>query len=343
MPEEKTVFISYRRSVSTDAARALFLDLRYNGYDVFLDVDSINSGQFERIILRQIEARAHFVLILTPGTLERCIEPDDWLRREIEHAMDQQRNIVPLFVSSFTFTGMDQYLTGKLANLPRFNGLNVPHDYFEEAMTRLMTRFLKQPVYGAIAPTPISDQPAVQQKIEAVVAQSAPTQEELTAEEYFNRARQMRKDGDLAAALADYNEAIRLNPKDTEAYNSRGITRHQMGDLDAAIADYGEALRLKPQNALAYCNRGEAYFAQGKFAEALENFQIAYNLRPSTSFARCQLALTYHALGEKERALMIWRRLTVQNQQYYDADWVGKELEWSPPLIEAARQLIAEL
>ena len=168
--EHKTVFISYRRNVSAFIARAVFQDLRANGYDVFMDVENIDSGQFDTIILRQIEARAHFVVILAPGTIERCVEPDDWLRREIEHAIDTQRNIVPLLVNDFTFGGTEQYLTGKLVELPRFNGLEVPHNYFDAAMERLRTRFLKQPVYGAITPAPLADQPLVQQKIAAAVA-----------------------------------------------------------------------------------------------------------------------------------------------------------------------------
>ena len=162
----------------------IFLDLRANGYDVFMDVESIDSGAFDTILLNQIEARAHFVLILTPGTVERCAELGDWLRREIEYAMDMQRNIVPLFISGFTFQGTDQYLTGKLAGLSRYNGVEVPHNYFEAAMDRLRTRFLKQPVYGTVKPAPASDQPTVERKIEEVAAQPAPTEEELSAEEY---------------------------------------------------------------------------------------------------------------------------------------------------------------
>ena len=42
--EEKTVFISYRRNVSAFVARAIFMDLREHGYDVFMDVESIDSG-----------------------------------------------------------------------------------------------------------------------------------------------------------------------------------------------------------------------------------------------------------------------------------------------------------
>ncbi len=172
--EHKTVFISYRRSVASFIARAVFMDLCEHGYDVFMDVENIDSGHFDKIILNQIAARAHFVLILAPGTVERCSEPDDWLRREIEYALDNQRNIVSLFVNGFTFNGTDQYLTGKLSELRHFNGLNVPHDFFEEAMERLRSRFLKQPTYGDITPAPVEDQAVVEQKIEQVSQVAAP-------------------------------------------------------------------------------------------------------------------------------------------------------------------------
>jgi hypothetical protein len=57
---QPTVFLSYRRNVSAFIARAVFLDLRQHGYDVFMDVESIDSGQFDMIILNQIAARGHF-------------------------------------------------------------------------------------------------------------------------------------------------------------------------------------------------------------------------------------------------------------------------------------------
>ena len=153
MPDvEKTVFISYRRDVAKHLARAVFEDLRAHGYDAFMDVESIGSGTFDTIILDEIASRAHFVVILTPGSLERCTEPGDWLRREIEHAMDSQRNIVPVLGDSFSFEGAEPYLTGELSQLKRYNALTVRHDYFNEAMEKLRSRFLVlQPskTYGA--------------------------------------------------------------------------------------------------------------------------------------------------------------------------------------------------
>ena len=121
---EKTVFISYRRT-DVYTALAVYESLKNEGYDVFFDYRSISSGDFEQIIHSNIRARAHFLLILTPTALDRCNEPGDWLRHEIEIAMDEKRNIVPLFFKGFQFRdpAVAEMLTGKLKNLSRYNGL----------------------------------------------------------------------------------------------------------------------------------------------------------------------------------------------------------------------------
>lgn len=161
---EKTIFISYRRA-DVYTALAVYENLKNQGYDVFFDYRSISSGDFEQIITSNIRARAHFLLILTPTALDRCNEPGDWLRREIELAIDEKRNIVPLFFKGFRFggssksgiskwlpVGKPEVLTGKLGNLPRYNGLNVHEDYFEEAMTRVRTEFLSKPLDTVLHP-----------------------------------------------------------------------------------------------------------------------------------------------------------------------------------------------
>ena len=99
---EKTVFISYRRT-NQFVALAIFKDLTARGFDVFFDYNSIKAGDFEQIILGEIEARGHFLIVLTPSALERCQEPGDWVRREIEHALHHKRNIVPLTFEGFDF------------------------------------------------------------------------------------------------------------------------------------------------------------------------------------------------------------------------------------------------
>ncbi len=235
--EHKTVFISYRRNAASFPARAIFQDLRDHGYDVFMDVESIDNGQFDTIILKQIEARAHFLLVLAPGTVERCIEPGDWLRREIEHAIDHGRNIVPLLINGFSFKGSDKYLTGKLSELSRYNGIEVSHNYFDEAMDRLRTRFLKRPVYVMATIDEEETEPVVP---EAPAKARTP----ISVTDFANRAYERLLNGDFDGAVVDYSAAIRLNPRYVDAYYNRGIARAALGDARGALADYQAYLDL---------------------------------------------------------------------------------------------------
>jgi hypothetical protein len=79
----KTVFISYRRSVHKHLSLLLFKDLRARGFDTFRDSDTMGAGEFDKIILNQIAARTHFVVLLSYGTLDRCSQQpaakDGWL------------------------------------------------------------------------------------------------------------------------------------------------------------------------------------------------------------------------------------------------------------------------
>ncbi len=72
--------------------------------------------------------------------------------------------------------------------------------------------------------------------------------------------------------MADYDEAIRLNPADATAYNNWGVVRYVQGDLVGAVADYDEAIRLNPEYATAYTNRGLARYDQGDLVGAMADY-----------------------------------------------------------------------
>lgn len=167
--EQKSVFISYRRNLSKHLARSIYQDLRANGWDVFLDVDTIDSGDFDRIILNQIGARAHFILLVSPGALERCAEPGDWVLREIEEAVRLERNIVPILEEGADFSQEIRYLPDDLrAAVSKKNALPLLHFYFEDGMTKLRERFLR--VSAAIMTTtpPAEEQTEAQRRLAAV-------------------------------------------------------------------------------------------------------------------------------------------------------------------------------
>ena len=273
----RTVFISYRRSTSQDLARSIFMDLRANGWDAFFDVNTIDSGMFDRIILNQIAARAHFVLVLSPGALERCANEGDWLRREIEEAIRLNRNIVPVMKEGFSFETEKQFLPDSIKDLPRFNTLRVPHDYFDEATEKLRNRFLKQPFYGEIVPTPTQEAAIVEQRIAVAVR----SHEIMTAIDYFNRGNLRYNKKDYDGAIVDFTEAIHLDSKFAEAYVNRGLAREYTQDGEGAITDYSEAIRLDPENvASAYNNRGLVREERGDLEGAITDYSEAIRLDP---------------------------------------------------------------
>jgi len=170
---EKTVFISYRRA-DGPWALAIFQDLTQHGYDVFIDYAGIASGNFESAILENIKARAHFLVLLTPTALERSGDPEDWMRREIEAALDNRRNIVPLMLEGFDFAtpAIATQLTGKLVELKKYNGLEIPSArFFSSEMERLRNKFLNVEVDAVLhRASDSAQQTATEQKDKATKA-----------------------------------------------------------------------------------------------------------------------------------------------------------------------------
>jgi tetratricopeptide (TPR) repeat protein len=128
---------------------------------------------------------------------------------------------------------------------------------------------------------------------------------------HTNRGVERKRSGDLDGALADYAEAIRLNPDDPFAYNNRANTRRDKGDLDGAIADYTEALRVDPGYTAAYVNRGMVHERKGDVEKARADYEAALarppkygNGRGGQEMARrrlAALATKSHRTGTAER------------------------------------------
>lgn len=84
--------------------------------------------------------------------------------------------------------------------------------------------------------------------------------------------------GDVDAAIADYSEALRINPHYYLAYFDRGNARQERGDLDGAVADFTAAIAVLPADPKAYNNRGWAREAAGDLVGAAADYARALEL-----------------------------------------------------------------
>jgi lipoprotein NlpI len=122
------------------------------------------------------------------------------------------------------------------------------------------------------------------------------------AHAFYNRGNAHSAKGDHAAAIADYDEANKLAPKNAQIYNNRGTARSDAGETDRAIADFSAAIKQDKRFASAYFNRANAHAAKGETKQALADYSdaIRFNRRNVNAYiARGALLL---AAGETASA-----------------------------------------
>ena len=102
------------------------------------------------------------------------------------------------------------------------------------------------------------------------------------AEAYFYRGLSKYKLNDLNGGLADYDKAIELEPsKNPWYYLNRGFIKSDLKDDTGEIADYDKAIELDPGFANAYYVRGIFKVDQGSFEDAQKDFDKAIELDPT--------------------------------------------------------------
>ena len=110
--ENFDVFVSYRRSDGKDIARILNLAFKNAGYRCFLDYNDLEGGIFGKKLENAVLDAPVFVMVLTNDYFARCTQEGDWVRREIELALDNDKIIVPLNYDA-VLNGVPDYLDEK--------------------------------------------------------------------------------------------------------------------------------------------------------------------------------------------------------------------------------------
>ena len=101
---------------------------------------------------------------------------------------------------------------------------------------------------------------------------------ELNARDYYTRGIARYLEDDVDGAIADFTEAIRLDPQLAAAYVSRGVAQD---DPAKALVDYSAAIRVNPEYIQAYYNRGLLRGASGDYAGAISDFTQVLQRQPS--------------------------------------------------------------
>jgi tetratricopeptide (TPR) repeat protein len=107
-------------------------------------------------------------------------------------------------------------------------------------------------------------------------------------------------------AIEDFNDAVRIDPGNSKAFAGRGVAFQFKGGDDSserAISDWTEALRIDPGNADVLENRARIYMIQRNYDGMIADYGALIRLDPQNDWAFQQRAYAYRHKGELDRAL----------------------------------------
>lgn len=108
---------------------------------------------------------------------------------------------------------------------------------------------------------------------------------------------------DFAAALADMDQAIKLQPRATGLYINRAYLRHELDDYFGAMADYDYALQLEPLNQAALFNRSLLAMEVSDYQRAVDDLSKILQINPNDTHSRYNRAVAYGDLKQYQNAI----------------------------------------
>lgn len=119
---------------------------------------------------------------------------------------------------------------------------------------------------------------------------------------FRNRCGIRYTNGDYEQALADCNQAAKMDPQSAILYNRRGLIWYQKGDMGRAIVDYDQAIRINPQHSIAFNNRGLAFATKKEYDRAIRDYDQAIRFDPNYARAIHNRGLARRANGDSAGA-----------------------------------------
>ncbi len=122
----------------------------------------------------------------------------------------------------------------------------------------------------------------------------------------------------MAAAIADYEKTIEIDPKYADAYNGAAyLIAKTDGDLEKALKYVNKALELEPGAESKLDTQGFVYYKMGDYQNALKIFSAL--LDDGYTYAYYGRGLVYEALGETENAISDYRRSWMKTPRIFKA------------------------
>lgn len=113
------------------------------------------------------------------------------------------------------------------------------------------------------------------------------------AEEHYQRGNTFDENGYSERAVAEWQEAVHLDPDHAGAHYNLGIAYADEGETALAINEFREVTRLDPFDPDARRELAEVYLEAGHSADAIDQLRQILNIAPGNGEAAHRLAEIY--------------------------------------------------
>ena len=266
--KDTDIFISYRRVDGRDIARSIQLALGKEGFEhVFFDYSSMREGLFNEQIITAINNCKDYILVLSPQSMLRCGDPEDWVAKELQTAIEAGCKIIPVQINE-PFDAWPQDFPKKFNFIKQIEFLTLRTDeYFPDSIRRLIGWLDSKPT-------------RIQEKQDSFTLNIHVDE---TCELYVNGTKIRKVKGGKTAVLTElkrgqtYNlkfaSLAQRNSKQEVTYVCPNDTT-QTGDVSISFVEARrqQQLKIKQQRIASAQAKEQAYQQQGRLMQACEYY-----------------------------------------------------------------------
>jgi len=117
-------------------------------------------------------------------------------------------------------------------------------------------------------------------------------------------------------AISYFEEAIKLNPNFSEAYNNLGNTKKRVGKIDEAISCFKKAIKLKENNIEAYFNLANIYKENKYFNELIKIYEKILSFNKNDIKTLYNLGSAYLFLGDISKGKYYFENIIKINENH---------------------------
>ena len=120
-------------------------------------------------------------------------------------------------------------------------------------------------------------------------------------------------------ALEQYNQALKITPKNADIYYNLGVLFDEQGNFEKAVAAYLKAITFKPDAFNIYNNLGSSYKSLNQAGLAIESFKKALKRKKDYPEAYYNLGIMDLEQGRLKQAVYFFKQAINYRLDYVDA------------------------